>query len=69
MWNSYLHRYDWKRFATTTEPALPATPDNQQVEIPWPEFKAPERPTRTSCSELDSRLWVCLKSASYSWRI
>lgn len=43
VWNTYLHRYDWKRFATTTEPALPDTPENKQVEIPWPAFVAPER--------------------------
>jgi hypothetical protein len=42
VWNKYLHRYDWSRFATTTDPPLKHI--DQKITIPWPRHKTPDPP-------------------------
>jgi len=32
-WNPFFHRFEWKRFAVKTVPALP---DSSRIPIPWP---------------------------------
>ncbi|KAF5370061.1 hypothetical protein D9758_001380 [Tetrapyrgos nigripes] len=34
-WNTYLHRYQWSRFAVNTIPAIPSL-KGQRIDIPWP---------------------------------
>ncbi|KAF8897200.1 hypothetical protein BD779DRAFT_1638600 [Infundibulicybe gibba] len=49
-WNSFLRRFDWQRFATTTVPPLPQS-QREKTPIPWPK---PEKPTLPNPSQYDT---------------
>ncbi|KAF9268242.1 hypothetical protein L218DRAFT_954604 [Marasmius fiardii PR-910] len=46
-WNSFLHRYQWDRFATATTPTIPHL-KAERINIPWPkpESRTHAEPTR-----------------------
>ncbi|TFK73019.1 hypothetical protein BDN72DRAFT_762408 [Pluteus cervinus] len=43
VWNSFLKRYDWSRFATCTEPVIPYQ-KGEKISVPWPKYEKPPLP-------------------------